>query len=198
MRNVKFVRKHRFVYRNTCKITVPAGLAWHAWGKSSNRYGEYDELTYVFDKFRKIKVRILNNRTHETWYLGFRDTYFTKTCNFWRKSRVFGWNRQFLIDFWHKTLVKHSTGVSDACGAWNSWKRRFVHQSTGKKTLPAGSAQHARTKNFISMLIIWNRVCAKHAFWKSRTYRTFMHKWIFNINSMCTLHLGTSPLETHP
>ena len=169
------------------------------WVKSANRYGEYDALTCVFAKFRKIKVRILNNRTYETWYLGFRDTYFIKTFNFWRKSRVFGWNRQFLIDSRPKTLGKHSVGVSDAYGAWNSWKTQICAPKHWlKKTLPTGSAQHATTKNFISLLIIWNRVCAKHAFWKSRTYRTFMHKWVFNSNSMCTLHLGTSPLETHP
>ena len=94
----KIVRlgNRRFVYRNICKVTVPAGLAWHVRCESANRYGEYDALTCVFGKFRKIKARILNSRTHKTWYLGFRDTYFRETCHFEE-------NRLFLVEtenFW--------------------------------------------------------------------------------------------------
>ena len=59
-----------------------------------------------------------------------------------------------------------------------------------KVTVPTGSAQHATTKNCISMLIILTRVCVKHAFWKSRTYRICMHQSVFNSHSHMTSVIG--------
>ena len=85
--NVKFVKKRRFVHQNTCYKTVLAGLARHARDKNVFCYGKYDALTCVFDKL-KSEVRIMNNRTRETWHLGFRDAYFAKTYIFWRNTRV--------------------------------------------------------------------------------------------------------------
>ena len=162
--------------------------------KSANRYWEYDASTCVFGKLRKIKVWILNSRTRETWNFEFRDTYLAKTCHFWRNTRVFNWNREFLINFGPKTFGCCSSCVSEASGAWNSWKRRFVHQSTGlKKTLPAGLAQHVPVENLQSLFIIWNRVYVFQPPRNAPTYSIFMHQRIFNSDSNTKTHFGASP-----
>ena len=46
-------QKHRSVYQNTRKITVPAGLTQHARCKNVNRYGEYDALTAFLPNYEK-------------------------------------------------------------------------------------------------------------------------------------------------
>ena len=66
--------------------------------------------------------------------------------------------RAFLVEtdiFGPKTLGRCTSYISEALGAWYSWrKRRFVHQNTSKITVPAGLARHAWCKKCKSLFRI--------------------------------------------
>ena len=80
--------KRRFVYRNACKITVPAGLAWHVCGKKCKSLW----IIWCTDmRFRQIpKNQSADFEQQNTWNV-IIDTFFTKTCYFWR-------NYAFLVE----------------------------------------------------------------------------------------------------
>ena len=65
VRSVKFVKKSRFVYRNACKITVPAGLAWHVRGKKCKSLWR---IWCIDVRFRRIpKNRSADFEQQNTW-----------------------------------------------------------------------------------------------------------------------------------
>ena len=80
-----------------------------------------------------------------------------------RKRAMFEEIRAFFVEtdnFGPKTLGRCSSYVSEALGAWYSWKkRRSVHQNTSKITVPAGLARHVRSKKCESLFIILTHDC---------------------------------------
>ena len=146
---------------------------------------------------RKSKRRFWTaKRTKHTF--SYCMTYFFEIfASFWE----IGWvlmQSTISVWLWHKTCGEPRTYVSGTFEREIREKRRFVHQNTRKKTLPAGLARHCWGKKCQSLLKILLPIPKFPTLQNAPFYRIFVHESILNSNPLRILHSGASPLETHP
>ncbi len=183
-----------FCAKATLRKTVPTVSAQHILSKQMESLSEIWSTACPF-------LQIVDNRSADFEQRNGRNTHFHiawhifgKTCQFLRNWMGFDG-----IDNFRSTLAQNMRGAPYTCfrdvRTWYQWKSKFsVHQSTGKKTLPAGLAPHVAL-----------RACAiavdNSAQWSSlfvtlhetRTYGICTHKWILNITFRETSHFVASP-----
>ena len=143
VRSVKFVKKRRFVYRNTCKITVPAGLAWHVRGEKCKALWR---IWCIDVRFRQIpKNQSADFEQQNTWNVifGIPRHIFYRNVQFLKKIARF-WLKPTIPDRFQTQNVRETQCWRFRCVRSVKFLKNtdLCTKAPVKKTLPAGLAQH--------------------------------------------------------